>query len=106
MATLSDEQVRALRFLARHPGGCTEATLLERGFTAVQLGQLVYAGLAKLRGGVRSSKVSDRYLTACLTHRSDRRCYFFLSRSRRRNARAAAPMKGGLPSPIWAVSAF
>jgi hypothetical protein len=50
MATLSDEQLRALRFLARHPGGCTEATLLEQGFTAVQLGYLVYVGLAKLRG--------------------------------------------------------
>jgi hypothetical protein len=35
MATLSDEQLRALRFLARHPDGCTEATLLEQGFTAV-----------------------------------------------------------------------
>ena len=49
MATLSDEQLRALRFLARHPGGCTEATLLKQGFTAVQLGQLVFTGLAKLR---------------------------------------------------------
>jgi hypothetical protein len=53
MATLSDEQLRALRFLARHPGSCTEATLLKQGFTAVQLGQLVYAGLAKLRGESR-----------------------------------------------------
>jgi hypothetical protein len=53
MATLSDEQLRALRFLACHPGGCTEATLLKQGFTAVQLGQLVYAGLAKLRGAGR-----------------------------------------------------
>jgi hypothetical protein len=53
MATLSDEQLRALRFLARHPGGCTEATLLKQGFTAVQLSQLVYAGLAKLRGESR-----------------------------------------------------
>ena len=34
MATLSDEQLRALRFLARYPGGCTEATLLRQGFTA------------------------------------------------------------------------
>ena len=49
MATLSDEQLRALHFLARHPGGCTEATLLKQGFTAAQLGPLVYAGLAKLR---------------------------------------------------------
>jgi hypothetical protein len=46
MATLSDEQLRALRFIARHPGGCTEATLLKQGFTAVQLGQLVFTGLA------------------------------------------------------------
>jgi len=53
MATLSDEQLRALRFLARHPGGCTEATLLGQGFTAGQLGYLVYAGLAKLRGAGR-----------------------------------------------------
>jgi len=52
-ATLSDEQLRALRFLARHPGGFTEATLLKQGFTAVQLGYLVYAGLAKLRGESR-----------------------------------------------------
>ena len=54
MATLSDEQLRALRFLARHPGGCTEATLLKQGFTAAQPGPLVYAGLAKLRGTGRS----------------------------------------------------
>jgi hypothetical protein len=53
MATLSNEQLRALRFLARHPGGCTEATLLEQGFTVAQLGSLVYAGLAKLRGAGR-----------------------------------------------------
>jgi hypothetical protein len=50
MVTLSDEQLRALRFLARHPRGCTETTLFEQGFTAGQLGYLVYAGLAKLRG--------------------------------------------------------
>ena len=50
MAALSDEQLRALRFLARHPGGCTEATLLEQGFTAGQLSHLIFTGLAKLRG--------------------------------------------------------
>jgi hypothetical protein len=44
-----DEHLRALRFLALHRGGCTEATLLELGFTPGQLGYLVYAGLAKLR---------------------------------------------------------
>jgi hypothetical protein len=48
-ATLSDEQLRALRFLARYPGSCAEAVLLAQGFTAGQLGWLVYTGLAKLR---------------------------------------------------------
>jgi hypothetical protein len=38
MGTLTDDQLRALRFLARRPGGCTEATLLEQGFTVGQLG--------------------------------------------------------------------
>ena len=54
MPNLSDEQLRALRFLARHPGGFTEAMLLRQGFTAAQLSPLVYAGLAKLRGTGRS----------------------------------------------------
>jgi hypothetical protein len=49
MATLTDEQLRALRFLARHRGGCTEEVLLAQGFTAGQLGYLVSVGLAKLR---------------------------------------------------------
>jgi hypothetical protein len=49
MAPLSDEHLRALRFLAQHSSGFTEATLLDQGFTAGQLGYLVYAGLAKLR---------------------------------------------------------
>jgi hypothetical protein len=47
--TLSDEQLRALHFLARHRGGCTEEALLEQGFTAGQIGYLVFAGFAKLR---------------------------------------------------------
>jgi hypothetical protein len=34
--------LRALRFLARHPRGCTEATLLEQGFTVGQLGYLKF----------------------------------------------------------------
>jgi DNA-binding MarR family transcriptional regulator len=57
MATLTDEHLRALRFLARHPGGCTEATLLKQGFTTGQLGHLVYAGFAKLRRGGGYAKV-------------------------------------------------
>ena len=59
MATLSDEHLRALRFLARHPGGCTEATLLKQGFTTGQLSQLVFIGLAKIRraGGIGRPKL-------------------------------------------------
>jgi hypothetical protein len=58
MATLTDEQLRLLRFLAEHHSGCTEARLLKQGFTAGQLGYLVYAGFAKLRrgGGYASPK--------------------------------------------------
>jgi hypothetical protein len=59
MATLSDEHLRALRFLAQHRGGCAEVVLLKQGFTAGQLGYLVYAGFAKLRraGGRTSIRV-------------------------------------------------
>jgi hypothetical protein len=49
MATLSDDHLRALRFLAQHRGGCSEEVLLAQGFTVGQLGWLVYAGFAKLR---------------------------------------------------------
>jgi hypothetical protein len=49
MPNLSDEQLRALRFLARHPNGCKGAMLIEQGFTAGQLGHLIFVGLAKLR---------------------------------------------------------
>jgi hypothetical protein len=49
MATLSDEHLRALRFLAQHRGGCPEMVLLTQGFTTAQLGWLVYAEFAKLR---------------------------------------------------------
>ena len=54
MATLTDDQLRALRFLAGHPGGCTEVMLLKQGFTTEQLSQLVFVGLAKLRGSGHS----------------------------------------------------
>jgi hypothetical protein len=50
MATLSDEHLRVLRFLARHRSGCSEEVLLlTQGFTTAQRGWLVYAGFAKLR---------------------------------------------------------
>jgi len=47
MAKLTDEQLRALLFLARHPNGCTEAFLLAYGFPSQMLEELVTAGLAK-----------------------------------------------------------
>jgi hypothetical protein len=50
MAPLMDEQLRALRFLARRHG-CAEEVLLAQGFTTGQLGWLVSIGLAKLRLG-------------------------------------------------------
>jgi hypothetical protein len=51
MAPLTDEHLRALRFLASRRHGYKEATLLKQGFTAGQLGWLVSVGLAKLRPG-------------------------------------------------------
>ncbi len=53
MPKLTDEQHRALRLLARHPHGCTEAELFEQSFTVGQLGHLVFMGLAKIRAGGR-----------------------------------------------------
>jgi hypothetical protein len=53
LAKLTDEQRRALRVLASHPHGCPEDAMLEQGFTVVQLGQLGYDGLAKLRAAGR-----------------------------------------------------
>jgi hypothetical protein len=47
MAKLSDEQLRALLFLARNPNGSTEAVLLAHGFPSQMLEELVTAGLAK-----------------------------------------------------------
>jgi hypothetical protein len=64
MAPLTDEHLRALRFLARHRGGCDEVVLLAQGFTTGQLGYLVYAGLAKLRRGVGRPSVLRVKITA------------------------------------------
>ena len=64
MATLNDEHLRALRFLARHPRGCTEGRLLKQGFTTGQLGYLVSAGLAKLRGESRPKVFRVKITTA------------------------------------------
>jgi DNA-binding PadR family transcriptional regulator len=47
MARLSDEQLRALLFLARHPNGCTEALMMAHGFPTEMLEKLLAAGLVK-----------------------------------------------------------
>jgi hypothetical protein len=47
MAVLSDEELRALRLLARYPSGCTEQVMLGHGFTPDQIANLVFGGLAK-----------------------------------------------------------
>jgi hypothetical protein len=41
MAKLTDEELRALLFLARHPNGCTEALLMAHGFPCQMLEELV-----------------------------------------------------------------
>jgi hypothetical protein len=46
MVSLTHEQRRALRRLARHPDKCAEAELLVDGFTIGQLTDLVIDGLA------------------------------------------------------------
>jgi hypothetical protein len=53
MAPLTDEHLRALRFLAGYSRGCAEEVLLAQGFTTGQLGWLVSVGLATLRRGRR-----------------------------------------------------
>jgi hypothetical protein len=47
MATLTDEQRRALRLLGRRPNGYTEAIMLAHGFEGAMLG---LDGLAKYDG--------------------------------------------------------
>ena len=62
---LSAEQQRALKLLARIPGGATEATLFAHGFWREMLAGLVVTGLATvttafIRAGGPMMKV-DRY---------------------------------------------
>jgi hypothetical protein len=52
MADLTDEQLRALRLLARYPSRCPGTVLLEQGFSYDQLSDLVLDGLAKLEPSV------------------------------------------------------
>jgi hypothetical protein len=49
---LSNEQRRALRLLARHPTGCTEAFLLAHGISQNQIDILIRARLATLEPSV------------------------------------------------------
>jgi hypothetical protein len=49
---LSNEQRRALRLLARHPTGCTEAFLLAHGISENQIDILIRARLATLEPSV------------------------------------------------------
>jgi hypothetical protein len=58
MVSLTSEQRRALRFLARHPDGCAEAELLVDGFTIGELTDLVIDGLAT--GRVARIALDDR----------------------------------------------
>jgi hypothetical protein len=52
--SLTDEHLRALRFLARHRGGCTEMTLLEQALdssaTSYLRGSPSYEQAARARG--------------------------------------------------------
>jgi hypothetical protein len=48
MAQMNDERLRALRLLARHPGGCAEAVLAAEGCSVGQLAVLVLDGFAKM----------------------------------------------------------
>jgi hypothetical protein len=47
MAKLSDEEIRALRLLARSPNGCTEPVILAHGFALDHIANLVFGGFAK-----------------------------------------------------------
>jgi hypothetical protein len=60
MAKLSDEELRALRLLARSPNGCTEPVILAHGFTLDQIANLVFGGLAKRE--VRNMTADGRQL--------------------------------------------
>ena len=59
MADLTDEQLRALRLLARYPSGCPGAVLLEQGFSYDQLSDLVLDGLAKLQPSIAAKAASS-----------------------------------------------
>jgi hypothetical protein len=66
MTTLTDEQRRALRLLARSPNhGCPEAILLAHGFESAMQAKLVLDGLAKVE--VHDTKVAGRRVKVKVT---------------------------------------
>jgi hypothetical protein len=58
MATLTDEQRRALQLLARSPSGCTEALLMAHGFEVAMLSRLAVAVDHSTTAGRRRMKVT------------------------------------------------
>jgi hypothetical protein len=52
MAKLNDEELRALRTLARSPSGCAESVLMAHGFEVDQVANLVFRGLAPPDGAI------------------------------------------------------
>jgi hypothetical protein len=60
MADLTDEQLRALRLLARYPSGCPGTVLLQQGFSYDQLSDLVLDGLAKLQPSITREGGQER----------------------------------------------
>lgn len=61
MAKLCDEQLRALRLLARSPNGCTEALMLAHGFSIEMLTMLLSQRLA--RADAHSMRAGERPIT-------------------------------------------
>jgi hypothetical protein len=66
MAKLSDEELRALRLLARHPSGRTEQVMLGHGFTPDRIVNLVFGGLAKRE--VRNMAIDGRQMKVVRMH--------------------------------------
>jgi hypothetical protein len=60
MTDLTDEQLHALRLLARYPSGCPGTVLLEQGFSYDQLSELVLDGLAKLQPSITREGGQER----------------------------------------------
>jgi hypothetical protein len=69
MEKLSNEELRALRLLARYPSGCTEPVIMAHGFELDQIATLVFRGFTKrevsnVTIGGRQVKVVRMQITA------------------------------------------